>query len=412
MGTGTRILPTGKAAHFPQPKEKFGGSAASPHPPRLTGFPLAGTGTSPGVPLITESPPPKSRFLPGGRLGTSFELTVEPAVPVVEHGGSVQLKLKTTCQDPKASGNVETSVRKQLVTAGPGETVVELLNVTEWNSSVLCFYTCGGRRKVVVTKLIVYRKAPRGEGGSLPVPARRRRPHHAASLSPHPIGALEPAVLEPVPKLAVGESHELVCRVADVAPIRNLTVILRRGAETLRAETFERHRQEEPKEVRVTHRLTAQRRDDGQSITCQALLDLAPYGPRFNTTSHPQALTVYGKPAPVTGVCCAAVAATGSPRGCFSPTAEFPEDPKLEPHIYLEVGERVSVSCAVGRVFPAPRFELAFVEQTLPLSISRDGHRATAEVTHDQPGDFGLLCTVRVGPVERQKEATVHVYRE
>ncbi|NWY50315.1 ICAM4 protein, partial [Chionis minor] len=107
-----------------------------------------------------------------------------------------------------------------------------LLNVTDWNSNVLCFYSCGKDRKVVTTKLTVYR-------------------------------VLEPAMLDSVPELEVGKSHELVCQVANVAPVRNLMVILRRGNETLHTQTFEQHQQDKPESVRVTHRMTVQRRDNG-----------------------------------------------------------------------------------------------------------------------------------------------------
>lgn len=287
-----------------------------------------------------------------GQLGASFELQVEPAEPVVEHGGSVRLRLKSTCNDPKGFGNVETSILKQLVPSAPGERVVELLNVTQWNSSVFCFYSCGHQRKVLPIKLIVY----------------------------HP---LEPPVLEPVPALAVGERHELACVLANVAPLRKVTVRLRRGGDVLHTRTFEGHRQDEPATVRVTHGVRAQRGDNGINVTCEAVLDLEPHGPRFSATSTPQELAVY----------------------------EFPEDPELEPHLYLELGETLTTSCSVGSVFPAPWFELALANRSLPVSISGDGLRATTKVSHDQPGDLALVCTVTVGPRQRHKEATVHVFR-
>nr|XP_047910860.1 intercellular adhesion molecule 5-like [Anser cygnoides] len=292
-------------------------------------------------------------FRLAGRLHASFEVFIEPPVLVVEHGGAVRLKCRTTCQDPSATGDVETSFFKhRLEASGQGETVVELRNITEWSSNILCFYSCNKQRKTVSATLIAYRP-------------------------------LEQAVLEPVPQLAVGESHELVCRVPRVAPVRNLTVILRRGATTLHTATFELRAENKPQDVEVTHVVTARREDQGQSITCQALLDLRPSNVHFNTTSSPQVLDVY----------------------------DFPEDPRLEmSEIYLETDEKINVSCRVRQAFPAARFELSLAGHPLPLHVTEDGLRAVAEVSHAQQGKFGLVCSVRVGPKERQKQASVHVY--
>ncbi|XP_040398444.1 intercellular adhesion molecule 1 isoform X2 [Cygnus olor] len=288
-----------------------------------------------------------------GRLHASFEVFIEPPVLVVEHGGAVRLKCRTTCQDPSATGDVETSFFKhRLEASGQGETVVELRNITEWSSNILCFYSCNKQRKTVSATLIAYRP-------------------------------LEQAVLEPVPQLAVGESHKLVCRVPRVAPVQNLTVILRRGATTLHTATFEHRAENKPQDVEVTHVVTARREDQGQSITCQALLDLWPSNVHFNTTSSPQVLDVY----------------------------DFPEDPQLEMgEIYLETDEKINVSCSVRHVFPAAHFELSLAGHPLPLHVTEDGLRAVAEVSHAQQGQFGLVCSVRVGPKERQQQASVHVY--
>ena len=97
---------------------------------------------------------------------------------------------------------------------------------------------------------------------------------------------------------------------------------------------------------------------------------------------------------------------------CFSPLAEFPQDPELESATLLEIGKTMNVNCIVGRVFPVAKFKLVFANQTLNVSISQDGHQATAVVSHSRPGDFRLVCTVTVGPEVRQKEVTVHAYSE
>ncbi|NWS50670.1 ICAM4 protein, partial [Probosciger aterrimus] len=105
-----------------------------------------------------------------------------------------------------------------------------LLNVTQWNSSILCYYNCRGQRKVLPIKLIVYRKPP---------------------------------VLEPVPALAVGQRHDLACVVAEAAPLRKVTVRLRRGGALLHRRSFEGQGQDEPGTVRVTHGLRAERGHHG-----------------------------------------------------------------------------------------------------------------------------------------------------
>ncbi|NXD74696.1 ICAM4 protein, partial [Eolophus roseicapillus] len=107
-----------------------------------------------------------------------------------------------------------------------------LLNVTQWNSSVLCYYNCKGQRKVLPIKLLVYRP-------------------------------LEPPVLEPVPALAVGQRHELACVVAQAAPLRKVRVRLRRGGALLHTRSFAGQGRDEPATVRVTHGLKAERGHHG-----------------------------------------------------------------------------------------------------------------------------------------------------
>lgn len=106
-------------------------------------------------------------------------------------------------------------------------------------------------------------------------------------------GLPERVVLEPVPALAVGESRNLTCHVLEVAPVRNLTVTLRRGAETLRTASF--GAVSGSASVAVTHVLSAGPGDHGQDVTCHAELSLRPHGPLFARAAIPIRLSVFGE---------------------------------------------------------------------------------------------------------------------
>uniref|UniRef100_A0A8B9QGG9 Ig-like domain-containing protein n=1 Tax=Apteryx owenii TaxID=8824 RepID=A0A8B9QGG9_APTOW len=290
---------------------------------------------------------PGGRGGPGGagRPGDRAAQATAVAAPRVPHGGSIRLTCRTTCPDPAAKGNLETSIRKHNFQSSPGETSVELINVTEWHSRA-------------------------GRVPGMPSPS-----------GCSPAGALEQPVLEPVPWMEEGESRNVTCWVPAVAPVRNLSVTLGWGAETLHTETFEHDARLGPHRVLVTHGITARRWHHGRNVTCQAELSLEPHGPHLSSDAVPAALA-------------------------------FPADPELDPEIHLEVNETANVTCAIHTFFPEAHFTLSLDEQPLPASVSEDGRRAVAELSLPQPGAFRLLCAGRVGPKERRAQATVHVYSE
>uniref|UniRef100_A0A8C5F236 Intercellular adhesion molecule N-terminal domain-containing protein n=1 Tax=Gopherus evgoodei TaxID=1825980 RepID=A0A8C5F236_9SAUR len=194
----------------------------------------------------------------------SFEVSVSPEAPMVEHGGSVWINCSTTCQDPGARGGLETSLIKTGSKSGPGWAAFLLVAITEWVSAPQCYFTCKGDTKVAAANISSYW-----------VPER--------------------VVLEPLPKMELGRAYNLTCWVLNVAPVTHLTVTLRQGGRTLHTETFQNHTGTGPNDIPVTHEITPRRWDHGQEITCHAALDLTPHGPHFENSSSAVELKVYGE---------------------------------------------------------------------------------------------------------------------
>ncbi|XP_027488390.1 intercellular adhesion molecule 5-like [Corapipo altera] len=270
-----------------------------------------------------------------GPWGSSFELWTEPEVLVVEHGGSLRLTLRATCNDSAGSGGMETANSKRVVSDRPGEVELELLNVTE-GRPVQVYYTCEGRREKRDVRLVIYHVPERPE-------------------------------LAEVPPLAAGQPWELLCAVAGAAPVRNLTVRLRRGRRVLSARSFE-GAGAGPGRVQVTHGVTAAAQDDGQNVTCEAQLDLSPFGPNISVTSEPRTLRVCDVPKPVLNVSSTTPAAGTALTGRCS----VPPDACTDFQVRILLGSRVLEGWG-----PSPRdFGLTAGEQHDGMELSCEAEPA------------------------------------
>ncbi|XP_062975373.1 intercellular adhesion molecule 5-like [Elgaria multicarinata webbii] len=278
-------------------------------------------------------------------------IRIWPEKAVVEYGGSIVLNCSSNCEGIRLESNLNK------ISAGNGTSwkAFNLTSVNDWEPESLCFAPSCSSVAPPRTKITVY---------STP----------------------EFVVLDPVPKMEVGKEYTLTCQVSRVAPIRNLTVTLLKGQETLLVKTFENHINVKADDVIVTHNMTAQRADHGERITCHTALDLRPEGPLFEKTSSSQSLK----------------------------NVVFPVDPSLKTLPSIETNTEMTVTCDASGVFPAEeaQFVVWFAEErrNFSRSVSGDTVSAQALVSTSSAGEHKLICTVSLGPVTRTVEKRVDVY--
>uniref|UniRef100_K7F5C7 Intercellular adhesion molecule N-terminal domain-containing protein n=1 Tax=Pelodiscus sinensis TaxID=13735 RepID=K7F5C7_PELSI len=271
---------------------------------------------------------------------------VSPEAPVVEHGGSLWINCSHTCNYSSDPGGLETPLTKSIEERGPGWKAFHLTNITQWNPTLQCHFTCPGENVTIAsTNLSVYR-------------------------------APERVVLEPLPGMELGRAYNLTCRVLNVAPVRHLSVTLLRGGRALHTETFRTRPGNEPDSVTVTHEISPGRWDHGQQVTCQASLDLAPRGPRLQSNSSAAELRVFAQPCrpggrgtqPRRGQTPRSWALAGEPGG-------HPPPPRGRSHFaHGPAGERQVCTLSTEVALPEDRAWAQELEATQPVGGSRATH--------------------------------------
>ncbi|XP_054374111.1 intercellular adhesion molecule 5 isoform X2 [Molothrus ater] len=307
-------------------------------------------------------PGPATRLLPplvlalAGVARGTFTVAAWPRVAVVAFGGSVTVNCsRSACPGDNATLGLETALP---ATPGPGGLrwqSFRLHNVSRWSPGpVTCSGRCGDAEANASAGVLVYQLPERVE-------------------------------LEPVPAVAVGDSRNLTCHVREVAPLQNLTVTLRRGAETLRTESF--GDAEGSASVAVSHLLTVTRGDHGQDVTCHAELSLRPHGPLFARAAVPVTLSVFA----------------------------LPEPPQLQAPAILEAGAVANASCRITGAFPAGDVRVTAALDQEPLNVTAavagDTVTASTALSPRSPGPRELSCTAAVATVARTARRQLHVYR-
>ncbi|OWK50136.1 Intercellular adhesion molecule 1 [Lonchura striata] len=309
------------------------------------------------------APGPATRLLPplvlalAGVARGTFTVVAWPRVAVVAFGGSVTVNCsRSACPGgDNATLGLETPLPATPGAGGLRWQSFRLHNVSRWSPGpVTCTGRCGDTEANASTGVLVYQLPGGGE-------------------------------LEPVPPVAVGDSRNVTCRVREVAPLRNLTVTLRRGTETLRTESF--GDAEGSASVAVSHPLTVTRGDHGQHVTCHAELSLRPHGPLFARAAVPVTLSVFA----------------------------LPEPPQLRVPAVLEAGTVTAASCRITGAFPAGDVRVTAALDREPLNVTAavagDTVTASTELSPRSPGPRELSCTAAVATAARTARRQLHVYR-
>ncbi|XP_033927972.1 intercellular adhesion molecule 5-like [Melopsittacus undulatus] len=299
--------------------------------------------------------PPLILALAGAACGV-FTVWAWPRVAVVPYGGSVAINCsRSACPLGNTTLGLDTPLLVALGATGHQWQSFWLLNVSQWNpGKATCYGQCGDSQGNASAEVLVYR---------LP----------------------DQVLLDPLPPLPMGESQNLTCHVLEVAPVVNLTVTLRRGADTLRTVGF--GAVNGSTNVTVTHVLSAGPEDHGQDVTCHAELSLRPHGPLFASAAVPIRLSVFA----------------------------LPEPPELQAPSHMELGTTGTASCQVTGAFPIADvgFTITMAGQSLNVTTTVVGDVLTSitRLVPSMVGALELVCTVTVATAARTARRLIHVYR-
>ncbi|KAJ1172491.1 hypothetical protein NDU88_004338 [Pleurodeles waltl] len=181
-------------------------------------------------------------------------------------------------------------------------------------------------------------------------------------------------------------SYELTCEVKNIAPKKHLIVLIKRGNETLRRQSYADDRSNGSTSVTVTYVITPRREDHEAEFTCLAQLDLRPNGKLFERSSNTTVRVI-----------------------------SLPEDPKIDVLSVIDKGSNVTTKCEVANAFPIDKAEIELKMDEKVLNITtelRNGDVISAEAVLPaaEPGKYLLMCNANIGDINKTAKKQLLIF--
>ncbi|KAM4749170.1 intercellular adhesion molecule 5-like [Rhinophrynus dorsalis] len=191
--------------------------------------------------------------------------------------------------------------------------------------------------------------------------------------------------------LEEGKSHNITCTIYKVAPVENLKVTVTRGRSVIYEKSFVGDPREGETDITEIHQITAQRGDNLQDFSCNAILNLGTSSYIDNKVSS-SSVTVR--------------------------TFALPEEPKIVSSQWNEKTTTYTAKCVVSQAFPPDNvtLEMSFNKTPLSVIITERTESTVMGIADIPPSTFSVIgkhnlnCRAEVFGKVKESELDLNIY--
>ncbi|KAM9746438.1 intercellular adhesion molecule 2-like isoform 2-T2 [Menidia menidia] len=271
-------------------------------------------------------------------------IELNPKQVVVRYGDSVSANCSASSCSQLVGIGWESTYGGTGLVQGVSQVPLQMKNVRFWVIKPQCYITLkNNEQKLEELKVTVYKMPEKVSMSQLPEP------------------------------LVEGEDYAIECKISDVAPAGNLSVIWHKGEDIIQEETFDDN-SDSPVTVSDAFFLTAHRNDAGNQIWCEARLNLE--------SAEAQNLTMRSESNKISVI--------------YAPAFNEPENETLE----VSAGEKITLNCT-AKGNPEPTYTWQFSHHSQEMDNFQSMKKPVLTPSFQLKGTYSCTASNSQGSVTK-----------